>query len=60
MENILHDKNKIQNQVKQPVYEQGEQLTLEKILLPNKYENLFLAYYIILIPFIVGHIFLFT
>lgn len=60
MENILEDASKVENQVKQPSYNQAEQLSLEQIFLPNKYENLFLAYYIILIPFILGHIFLFT
>jgi len=37
-----------------------EQPTFSQILFPSKYENIFLAYYILLIPFIVGHIFLFT
>jgi len=34
--------------------------TIMEILLPEKYAKLFLAFYILIIPFIIGHIFLFT
>ena len=37
-----------------------EQPTLSQILFPERYENIFLAYYFILLPFIFGHLFLFT
>ena len=52
MENILKEQTKVQAYMEEPSYSQ--------ILFPKKYENLFLAYYLILIPFIVGHIFMFT
>lgn len=35
-------------------------LTTTEILFPEKYAKLFLVFYIVLIPFLVGHLFLFT
>jgi drug/metabolite transporter (DMT)-like permease len=37
-----------------------EPYSISEILLPEKYAKLFLAFYILIIPFIIGHIFLFT
>ena len=38
----------------------NNQTQLSKILFPKKYEKLSLLFYIIVIPFFMGHIFLFT
>ena len=35
-------------------------LTTTELLFPEKYAKLFLVFYIVLIPFLVGHLFLFT
>ena len=37
-----------------------KQVSLSEILLPEKYEKLSLLVYILVIPFLIGHIFLFT
>ena len=46
------------NKQKQKV--EGNNLTTTEIFFPERYAKLFLVFYIVMIPFIVGHLFLFT
>ena len=38
----------------------NEELTLSQMIFPEKYEKLFLLSYILLMPFLMGHLFLLT